>query len=64
MQKISAKSVYGVIKKTIGKGPHHLHEPLFIWNEVKYISDTIKTNYVSSSGKYVEAFEKKIKGFR
>ena len=63
MQKISAKSVYGVIKKTIGKGPHHLHEPLFIGNEVKYISDTIKTNYVSSSGKYVEAFEKKIKGF-
>ena len=29
MKKISAKLIYILIKKTIGKGPHRLHEQVF-----------------------------------
>ena len=38
-----------------------LHEPLFKGNEKKYLLDCIKTNWVSTSGKYLNLFEKKIK---
>lgn len=34
-----------------------LHAPKFIGNEQKYVSETIKTTYVSSVGKYVDKFE-------
>ena len=50
-----------MIKKTIGKGPHRLHEPSFSKTEIKYINKTIKKNVVSSAGIYGEEFEKKIK---
>ena len=63
MQKISAKLIYILIKKTIGKGSHRLHEPLFSGTEIKYINDTIKKNFVSSAGIYGDKFEKKIKKF-
>ena len=63
MLKISAKSIYLLIKKTIGKGPHQLHEPLFSKKEIKYTNDTIEKNYVSSVGIYGEKFEKEIKKF-
>lgn len=61
MKKISAKLIYILIKKTIGKGPHRLHEPSFSKTEIKYINKTIKKNVVSSAGIYGEEFEKKIK---
>ncbi len=38
-----------------------LHEPFFRGNEKKYLLDCIKTNWVSTSGKYLNLFEKKIK---
>ena len=59
MQKISVKLIHSLIKKTIGKGSHQLHEPLFLGNEIKFIKDTIKKNFVSTSGEYVNKFEKK-----
>lgn len=62
-KKISIKLIHSLIKKTIGKGPHKLHEPLFLGNEIKFIKDTIKKNFVSTSGEYVDKFEKKIKKF-
>ena len=31
------KLITDLIEKVIGKGPHQLHEPLFLGNEVKYI---------------------------
>jgi aminotransferase in exopolysaccharide biosynthesis len=34
-----------------------LHEPLFIGNEKKYLSDCIDSTFVSSVGKYVDTFE-------
>lgn len=37
--------------------PVALHEPCFDENEEKYISDCIKTGWVSSAGKYVDRFE-------
>jgi len=35
-----------------------LHEPRFIGNEKKYLNDCIDSTFVSSVGKYVDAFEK------
>jgi len=35
-----------------------LHEPRFIGNEKKYLSDCIDSTFVSSVGKYVDTFEK------
>ena len=57
------KLITDLIEKVIGKGPHQLHEPLFLGNEVKYIQDTIKKNFVSTSGAYVGKFEKKIEKY-
>jgi perosamine synthetase len=37
-----------------------LHEPKFIGNEKKYLSQCIDTTFVSSVGKFVDKFEKKI----
>jgi len=37
-----------------------LHEPKFIGNEKKYVTDTIDSTFVSTAGKYVEAFEQNI----
>jgi len=39
------------------KGVINLHEPYFMGNEKKYLSDCIDTTFVSSVGKYVNQFE-------
>jgi len=38
----------------------HLHEPLFIGNEKKYLNECIDSTFVSSVGKFVDLFEEKI----
>ncbi len=63
MKKISANFVVNTIQKVIGKGTHKLHEPLFYGKELRYLKNTIKQNFVSSSGKYVNKFENKIKNY-
>jgi aminotransferase in exopolysaccharide biosynthesis len=63
MKKISANLVVESIQKVIGKGPHQLHEPLFSGKEMNYLKNTIKQNLVSSTGEYVNKFEKKIKEY-
>jgi perosamine synthetase len=40
-----------------------LHEPTFIGNEQEYVSDCIKTGWVSSVGKYVDKFERLLAEF-
>jgi perosamine synthetase len=40
-----------------------LHEPRFIGNEKKYLIDCIDSTYVSSVGKYVDDFEKRMAGY-
>jgi|TARA_Y100000294_G_scaffold29021_1_gene24436 aminotransferase in exopolysaccharide biosynthesis len=38
----------------------NLHEPLIVGNEKKYIKNCLENNWVSSAGKYVNIFERKI----
>lgn len=40
-----------------------LHAPTFAGNEQKYVSETIATTFVSSVGKFVDEFERKMEGF-
>jgi perosamine synthetase len=40
-----------------------LHEPLFIGNEKKYITECIDTNFVSSVGRFVNLFEERIASY-
>jgi len=42
------------------EGAIYLHEPSFIGNEKKYLDECIDSTYVSSVGKFVDLFEKKI----
>ena len=37
-----------------------LHEPTLIGNEKKYINQCLKSNWISTSGKFIDLFEKKI----
>ena len=61
MKNISANLIVKLIKKVIGRGRHQLHEPLFSNKELKYLTNTIKQNFVSTAGKYVNKFEEKVK---
>ena len=47
-------------KLTKQKFFYKLHEPKFFGNEKKYINECIDSTFVSSVGKYVDIFEKKI----
>ena len=63
MKKTSTNVVVKSIQKVIGRGSHQLHEPLFLGKEMSYLKNTIKQNLVSSTGEYVNKFEKKIKDY-
>ena len=58
-----AKDIIKSIRKVVGKQKHHLHEPLFFGNEIKYLKKTITTNLVSSVGPFVKKFENQITKF-
>jgi len=58
-----AKDIIKSIRKVVGKQKHHLHEPLFFGNEIKYLKKTITTNLVSSVGPFVKKFEDQIMKF-
>jgi len=49
------------IHKTTGFIP--LHEPRFVGNEKKYLNECIDSTFVSSVGKFVDEFEKKIANY-
>ncbi len=63
MRTLSAKNVVNAIRSVLGKGAHQLHEPLLKGKEINFVSDTIKRNFVSTAGEYVNRFEKAIKKF-
>lgn len=42
------------------EGEIFLHEPVFLGNEIKYVSDCIESTFVSSIGKYVNQFETRV----
>jgi perosamine synthetase len=46
-----------------GKDVIALHEPVFCGNEKKYLNDCIDSTFVSSVGKYVDLFEKKVASY-
>ena len=58
-----SKDIIQSIKEFIKKDSLSLHEPSFIGNEIKYLYECIKTNYVSTAGKFVDDFAFKIKNF-
>ena len=37
-----------------------LHEPTLLGNEKKYLQECINSNWISTSGKFIDLFEKKI----
>ena len=63
MRALSAKNVVNAIRSVLGKGAHQLHEPLLKGKEIIFVSDTIKRNFVSTAGEYVNRFEKAVKKF-
>ena len=58
-----ANDIIKSVKKVVGKKKHHLHEPFFCGNEIKYLKKTITTNLVSSIGPFVKKFEDQITKF-
>mgnify|MGYP001262635580 CR=1 FL=1 len=63
IKNISANLIVELIQKVTGKGSHQLHEPLFFGKEKNYLKNTINQNLVSSTGEYVNKFEKKIQDY-
>ena len=37
-----------------------LHEPTLLGNEKKYLQECINSNWISTSGQFIDLFEKKI----
>ena len=65
MKKISkvVNQITLAIKKVLKNKSKRLHDPLFVGNEKKYLSNCISSGYVSYVGKYVEVFERKISSY-
>ncbi|MDV6376985.1 LegC family aminotransferase [Sporosarcina sp. GW1-11] len=51
------------IKKMYGKYFVPLHEPTFNDTEIEYVTDCVKSGWVSSVGKYVDRFERELAEF-
>src|SRR5262249_6762376 len=49
------ESVVGEVNR-----PVHLHEPRFSGHEWDYVKETLDTGWVSSAGKFVDDFEKRL----
>ena len=61
MLKFSPNLIINLIKNLLGKGPHPLHEPSMGREEIDFVNRTIKKNFVSTKGIYVQKFEKEFK---
>ena len=57
--KITTK-IAEVIREIVPEGKVQLHEPIFEGREIEYLTDCIKTGFVSSVGQYVTKFEKEM----
>lgn len=58
------QNIVDFIKKTFSTAEFiPLHEPRFVGNEKKYLNECIDSTFVSSVGKFVDEFEKKIAEF-
>ncbi len=63
MLKFSPNLIINLIKNLLGKGPHPLHEPSMGREEIDFVNRTIKKNFVSTKGIYVQKFEKRIQNY-
>ena len=52
--------IYNKIVSVAGKPPVHLHEPKLNKKDIFNINSCIKSGYISSDGKFINQFEKKI----
>lgn len=57
-----AESLVNVLQQVLGtpSAPLSLHEPEFAGNEWQYVKECLDTGWVSSVGKYVDTFERRI----
>lgn len=62
---IELTQIVDIIKKCLlaNKETLSLHEPCFVGNEWKYVKECLDTGWVSSAGKYVDLFEKRLAEF-
>jgi aminotransferase in exopolysaccharide biosynthesis len=64
MGRCNMQNIVDFIQKTFNTAEFiPLHEPRFIGNEKKYLNECIDSTFVSSVGKFVDEFEKKIAEF-
>jgi len=54
------KDIFNKIVNVAGKPPKHLHEPNLDNKDINILKDCIKSGYISSSGRFIEKFEKKL----
>jgi perosamine synthetase len=59
----TADKVLNCLQNVVGRDTVGLHEPIFNGNEIEYITDAIKSTYVSSTGPYIEKFEKSLQEY-
>jgi perosamine synthetase len=68
---LSIKQIFTMYKEIVdfikglypGRNPVPLHEPCFRGNEKKYLEECIDSTFVSSVGKFVDAFERKVEEY-
>jgi aminotransferase in exopolysaccharide biosynthesis len=59
----TAKDILDCLHNVVGEEAVGLHEPIFNGNEIKYLTDAIESTYVSSTGPYIEKFEKMLQEY-
>ena len=55
-----ADSIITALRSALGGGNFALHEPHFAANEQRYVQECIASTYVSSTGAYVDRFEREL----
>lgn len=58
-----ASRVVDAVRSVVGSEAASLHEPAFVGHELEYVQECIQTGWVSSAGKFVDLFEKKLAEF-
>ena len=54
------KDIVSSVRELLGPNAYSLHEPKFDQDDLSYLSNCLKSTYVSSVGPYVEQFESEI----
>ena len=57
------QQIVASLRTVLGEGTHALHEPRFHGNEQSYVQECIASTFVSSSGQYVDRFERELAAY-